>query len=169
MPFLRTTVFLVALFFTGSATQAQQPATYSSNELINAGHHFFGTVSHDLALAIEHAFSKWGQPNGYILGQEGSGAIAVGLRYGEGTLYTRNAGNMNVFWQGPSLGIDVGVDGARTMMLVYKMPRVRCHFYAFRWHFRLCLFGRRLWRDSPYHGRYGRGANPLGRWPAARS
>ena len=131
MPFLRTTVFLLALFFTGSATQAQQPATYSSNELINAGHHFFGTVSHDLALAIEHAFSKWGQPNGYILGQEGSGAIAVGLRYGEGTLYTRNAGNMNVFWQGPSLGIDVGVDGARTMMLVYKMPRVDAIFTRF--------------------------------------
>ena len=131
MSFLRTTTFLIALFFTCSAAQAQQPATYSSNELINAGHQFFGTVSRDLASVIEQAFSKWGQPNGYILGQEASGAISVGLRYGEGMLYTRNAGDMKVFWQGPSLGFDLGADGARTMMLVYKMPRVDAIFTRF--------------------------------------
>ncbi len=134
MPFLRSIAFLIALFFigfAGSAAHAQQPATYSSNELINAGHQFFGTVSRDLALVIEQAFSKWGQPNGYILGQEASGAITVGLRYGEGTLYTRNAGDTKVFWQGPSLGFDLGADGARTMMLVYKMPRVDAIFTRF--------------------------------------
>jgi hypothetical protein len=27
-----------------------------------------------------------------------------------------------VFWQGPSLGYDFGVEGARTMMLIYNLP-----------------------------------------------
>jgi len=97
------------------------PNTYSSNEIIDAGHRFFGGVSRDLALLVEKAARQWGEPNGYILGQEASGAITVGLRYGEGVLYTRNAGNRKVYWQGPSIGFDMGGDGARTMMLVYNL------------------------------------------------
>ena len=82
---------------------AQGPAqargnTYSSNEIVDAGHRFFGVVSRDLALLVEKAAAQWGEPNGYILGQEASGAITVGLRYGEGVLHTRNAGSRKVFW-----------------------------------------------------------------------
>src|SRR5262249_32264894 len=130
---LRAIVLLLAFIFAGSPARGKQqpPGTYASNELADAGHRFFGTVSRDLALVIEKAFSQWGQPNGYILGQEASGAITVGLRYGEGMLYTRNAGDLKVFWQGPSLGLDVGGDGARTMMLVYNMPRVDAVFQRF--------------------------------------
>jgi hypothetical protein len=131
MALLRATAVFIAILFASSPAFAQQPATYSSNELVDAGHRFFGTVSRDLAMVIEQAFSKWGQPNGYILGQEASGAITVGLRYGEGMLYTRNAGDLKVFWQGPSIGFDLGGDGARTMILVYKMPRVDAIFTRF--------------------------------------
>ena len=53
---------------------------------------------------VEKAVSQWGLPNGYILGEEASGAFIGGLRYGEGRLYTKNAGDLRVFWQGPSLG-----------------------------------------------------------------
>ncbi len=130
---LRATAFLIAFLFAAAPASAQQqPGTYSSNELVDAGHRFFGTVSRDLAMVIEKAFSQWGEPNGYILGQEASAAVSVGLRYGEGTLYTRNAGDLKVFWQGPSLGFDLGADGARTMMLVYKLPRVEAIFTPFR-------------------------------------
>jgi len=66
------------------------PDRHSSNEIINAGHRFFGGVSRDLAGIIEKAVSQWGLPNGYILGEEASGAFIGGLRYGDGTLYTRN-------------------------------------------------------------------------------
>jgi hypothetical protein len=90
---------------------------YSSNEIIDAAHRFFGGVSRDLAGVVEKAVSQWGLPNGYILGEEASGAFIGGLRYGDGTLYTRNAGDVRVFWQGPSFGFDYGADGARTMML----------------------------------------------------
>jgi hypothetical protein len=71
---------------------------------------------------VEEATRRWGQPNAYILGQEASGAFVAGLRFGEGVMYTRNAGDQRLYWQGPSLGFDAGVDGARTMMLVYNLP-----------------------------------------------
>jgi hypothetical protein len=104
---------------------------YSSNEIIDAGHHFFGGISHGLASIVEKAVSQWGLPNGYILGEEASGAFIGGLRYGEGTLYTRNAGDVRVFWQGPSLGFDYGADGAHTMMLVYNLPQAGAIFDRF--------------------------------------
>ena len=95
---------------------------FTSNELLDAGHRLFGNVSEGLASVVEHAVSKYGLPNGYILGQEGSGAVVGGVRYGEGVLYTRNAGQHKVYWQGPSIGLDVGANGDRTMMLVYNLP-----------------------------------------------
>jgi hypothetical protein len=101
---------------------------FSSNEIIDAGHHFFGSVSRGLAEIVEKTVSKWGLPNGYILGEEASGAFIGGLRYGDGTLYTRNAGDARVFWQGPSIGFDAGADGARTMMLVYNLPQTGAIF-----------------------------------------
>jgi hypothetical protein len=109
-----------------------EPANqFSPNELIDAGHRFFGGVSRGLAMIIEKAVSQWGQPNGYILGEEASGAFVGGLRYGDGTLYTKNAGDLRVFWQGPSIGFDAGADGARTMMLVYNLPRTEAIFDRF--------------------------------------
>jgi hypothetical protein len=104
---------------------------FSSNELIGAGSRFFGGVSHGLATIVEKAVSQWGLPNGYVLGQEASGAFIGGLRYGDGMLYTRNAGDLRVFWQGPSVGFDAGADGARTMMLVYNLPQTGAIFDRF--------------------------------------
>ena len=120
-------------------SQAQQlppqrqpsPNTYGPDELANAGHKFFGNVSRGLASVIERAVSQWGLPNGYILGEEGSGAFVAGLRYGEGTLYTKNAGDLRVYWQGPSVGFDWGGDGARTMTLVYNLPATNAIYQRF--------------------------------------
>jgi hypothetical protein len=98
------------------------PSSFQASELVESGHQFFGSASRGLALAVQEATRRWGEPNGYILGQEASGAFFGGLRYGEGKLFTRNAGQRPVFWQGPSLGFDMGGEGARTMMLVYNMP-----------------------------------------------
>jgi hypothetical protein len=104
---------------------------YSADELIAAGHRFFGGVSRELALIVQKAGSQWGQPNGYVLGQEAGGAIVGGLRYGDGTLYTKNAGDRRVFWEGPTIGFDAGADGARTMMLVYNLPATEAIFDRF--------------------------------------
>jgi hypothetical protein len=118
----------------GVAPPPSQPPPanqFSSNEIVDAGHRFFGGVSRGLAEIVEKAVSQWGLPNGYVLGQEASGAFIGGLRYGDGTLYTRNAGDVRVFWQGPSVGFDAGADGARTMMLVYNLPQVGAIFDRF--------------------------------------
>jgi len=104
---------------------------YSSNEIVDAGHRFFGGISRGLATIVEKAVSQWGLPNGYILGEEGGGAFFGGLRYGEGMLYTKNAGDLKVFWQGPSVGWDFGGEGARTMMLVYKLPATHAIYQRF--------------------------------------
>jgi hypothetical protein len=131
---VRTIALVLLLAGLGTAPLAAQQGRaqpFSSNELINAGHSFFGTVSRGLAQIIEKAISQWGQPNGYVLGQEGSGAFVAGLRYGDGTLYTKNAGDLHVYWQGPSIGFDMGGDGARTMMLVYSLPATEAIYQRF--------------------------------------
>jgi hypothetical protein len=110
---------------------AAQQTQFSSNEILDAGHRFFGGVSRGLAQVVEKAFSQWGLPNGYILGEEAGGAFVAGLRYGEGTLFTKNAGDLRVFWQGPSVGFDAGGDGARTMMLVYNLPATEAIYERF--------------------------------------
>jgi hypothetical protein len=117
---LSAVVFL--LLALGTPGQAAQSDTYSSNEIIAAGHQFFGKISGGLATLVERAVSQFGLPNGYIIGQEGSGAFIGGLRYGDGTLFTKIEGQRQVYWQGPSLGFDFGGDGNRTMMLVYDLP-----------------------------------------------
>jgi hypothetical protein len=80
---------------------------------------------------VEKAVSQWGLPNGYVLGEEAGGAFVAGLRYGEGILYTKNAGDLKVYWQGPSIGFDAGGEGARTMMLVYNLPNTRAIYERF--------------------------------------
>jgi hypothetical protein len=115
--------FTVMSLTTPSSAQANN-GTYSSNEILDAGHQFFGATSKGFAKAIESIFSRRGRPNGYIIGEEAAGAIVGGLRYGEGSLYTKNAGDHKLFWQGPSLGWDFGADGNRTMMLVYHLDHV---------------------------------------------
>ena len=106
--------------------------SYSQNEILEAGHRFFGSVSKGLANVVEYAFSKSGRPNGYILGEDAGGAFVAGLRYGEGTLYTKDAGIHKVYWQGPSVGYDFGGEGSRTMVLVYNLrdPSQIFHRYA---------------------------------------
>jgi hypothetical protein len=111
--------------------RAPGPDVYRPEELTSAGHRFFGNVSRGLASVIERAVSQWGLPNGYVLGEEGSGAFVAGLRYGEGTLYTKNAGDLRVYWQGPSVGFDWGGDGARTMTLVYNLPATNAIYQRF--------------------------------------
>jgi hypothetical protein len=131
-----TGLFLTALSLLPLDASAQvaregDPGTFTTTELVDSGHQFFGTVSRGIALTIQEAVKRWGEPNGYILGQEASGAVVGGLRYGEGILYTRNVGERRVFWQGPSIGFDLGGEGARTMMLVYNLPSTEALYTRF--------------------------------------
>lgn len=124
-------LFFAAVAAFAAPAAAQQANPYSVGEIVQAGTNFFGEVSGGLASVVERAFGSYGQPNGYILGQEAGAALFGGLRYGEGTLYTKNAGSHPVFWQGPSIGWDVGGNGSRTMMLVYNLPTIPAMYQRF--------------------------------------
>jgi hypothetical protein len=108
----------------GKAVMAQE-TNFTAQEIVDSGHRFFGATAGGLASVVEKVFSVYGLPNGYVLGEEASGAFIGGLTYGEGTLYTRNAGDHKVFWQGPSVGLDFGGQGSRTMMLVYNLNDIQ--------------------------------------------
>ncbi|HHN66835.1 MAG TPA: DUF1134 domain-containing protein [Thermopetrobacter sp.] len=110
---------------------APQRGGYSSNEIIDAGHRFFGTTTKGLARAVESVFRKKGRPTGYIIGEEASGAFIGGVRYGEGVLYLKTGGRRKVFWQGPTIGLDAGGNGAKVLMLVYNIDLPRQIFSRF--------------------------------------
>jgi hypothetical protein len=123
---------LVAALTAGLAAMVPASANeYTAQEIVDSGHRFFGATSGGLATVIEKIFASYGLPNGYVLGEEGSGAFVGGLTYGEGTLYTKNAGDHKLFWQGPSLGFDFGGQGSRTMMLVYNLDSVGALYHRF--------------------------------------
>ena len=104
---------------------AQENTTdkYSEDEILTATKGFFGDTSKDLAAIIEKVFRDQGQPNAYISGEEAAGAIAVGVRYGNGWMHRKTANNMRVYWQGPSLGFDLGANAAKVFTLVYNIGK----------------------------------------------
>ncbi len=106
------------------AAERYDNGTYSDDEILNAGHRFFGKITKGLAKVIAHVFKKSGRPNAYILGEEGGGALIAGLRYGEGTVYTKAGDKRRIYWQGPSIGYDFGAEGAKTMILVYNLRNI---------------------------------------------
>jgi hypothetical protein len=104
-----------------SATSTSQSETYTSQEILDKGHIIFGRATKEVATVVEYAFQRQGEPNGYIVGEEGSGAIIGGLRFGEGTLFMKNGLRKKVYWQGPSIGWDFGGNGSRVLVLVYGL------------------------------------------------
>ena len=116
---------------TNAPATAQHDDTFSVDEIVDAGHKFFGTTTKGLARAIESVFKAHGRPKGYVLGEEASGAFVAGLRYGEGTLYLKNGHQQKIFWQGPSIGLDAGGNGSKVLMLVYDIDTPREIFDRF--------------------------------------
>ncbi|MBI2718175.1 MAG: DUF1134 domain-containing protein [Rhizobiales bacterium] len=99
--------------------------TYSTEEILAAGHQFFGKTTRGLAKAVEYVFQYQGEPTAYIVGEEGSGAFVGGLRYGEGTIYYKSGLKQKIYWQGPSVGFDFGANGSRSLVLVYNSESPR--------------------------------------------
>lgn len=103
-----------------AATQAAT-ATYQKDDLVGAAEGVFGKGAAGLAGMIENLLRKQGEPNGYIVGREGGGALLVGVRYGSGTLHHKVEGTLPVYWTGPSLGLDLGANAGNTFVLVYNL------------------------------------------------
>lgn len=103
------------------ATATAPTGTYRKDDLIGAAEGVFGQGAEGLASMIEDLLRKQGEPNGYIIGREGSGAFGIGVRYGSGTLHHKVEGERPVYWTGPSLGFDAGLNASKAFVLVYNL------------------------------------------------
>jgi hypothetical protein len=95
--------------------------TFSQNEVVQAASGFFGTTTEAVAKAVQKIFSEQGLPDAYIKGDEGSGAVVVGLRYGSGWLIRKDAPPLRVYWQGPTVGFDIGGNASKFFALIYNL------------------------------------------------
>ncbi len=94
---------------------------YDQSTIIGEAEKHFGKGAEGVATAIEKVFSDLGKPNGYIVGQEGSGSFIVGLKAGDGTLVHAIEGSREVHWIGPSIGLETGGNFSRVFALVYNL------------------------------------------------
>jgi hypothetical protein len=104
-----------------AVTNGDTSATYREDDLIGAAEGVFGKGAKGLADVIKDLLAKQGEPNAYIVGREAGGAIAVGLRYGSGTMHHKVEGERPVYWTGPSIGFDAGANAGSAFVLVYNL------------------------------------------------
>lgn len=119
------TICLAVLCTVAFAQPAAADASeeYTQDEIYAAASGFFGEVTEGLAKVIEKAFADHGRPNAFIRGEEASGAIVVGLRYGNGTLVRKKYDERKIYWQGPSVGFDLGGNASKVFVLIYNLDR----------------------------------------------
>jgi len=132
---------LAVVACTGCASQGTTPGTeaqpqtasepYEEGTILREAENFFGEGARGLADVLNKIFSEQGRPNAYIVGDEGGGAIGVGVRYGRGTLHMSDGTVRDVYWTGPSIGFDVGGNAAKAFVLIYDLPNVDSIFQRF--------------------------------------
>ena len=101
--------------------EGHEGESFTQNEIVQAGANFFGVTTEAMAKGVQKVFSDYGLPDAYVTGDEGSGAIVIGLRYGQGWLIRKGADPIRVYWQGPSVGWDFGANASKTFMLIYDL------------------------------------------------
>ena len=132
---LAAVLFLVAAIFAVApamaADEKKADDTYSMDEIVGKAKGFFGSTTKGLAEAIEKVFSDYGRPNAYIVGEEAGGAIGVGLRYGHGMLNKKGEKERQIYWQGPTIGFDLGGNASKVFALIYKLPNIDAIFQRY--------------------------------------
>ncbi|MCG6896048.1 MAG: DUF1134 domain-containing protein [Thiocapsa sp.] len=127
---MRRLVKTVALLF-WIVTPATADDTFSEQEIVARVEGFFGQGAEQIALVVQKIFKDQGEPNAYIAGEEVAGALAVGLRYGRGTLNLKYEPERPVYWQGPSIGFDIGFNASKVFILVYRLPAAEALYQRF--------------------------------------
>jgi hypothetical protein len=126
---LLTVPCVVVLLAMAQAVRSAE--TYDRKTILRETTGFFGEASESVAKVVERVFADLGEPNGYIAGNEASGAVVVGARYGDGMLRLKNGAQRQVHWTGPSIGFDAGGNVSKTFVLVYNLPNVDALFKRF--------------------------------------
>jgi hypothetical protein len=114
-----------------SGQPSASQSTYSEDEIVHDVSDFLGVTAESAGGAVERVFKSNGRPTAYIAGEEASGAIAVGARYGRGLLYMKGREPMEVFWRGPSVGWDLGGNASRVFTLCYNLDDPQVIFQRF--------------------------------------
>jgi hypothetical protein len=110
----------VSAAFADDAKSSSSKA-YTKEQVLAKAEGFFGETTAGLAKAIEKLFAEQGSPNAVIYGEEVSAALGVGVRYGQGHVELAGQDAEAIFWQGPSLGFDMGANAAKVFTLVYHL------------------------------------------------
>ena len=97
-------------------------SAYADDEVMRAANDFFKNGAADLGKVVTKVLHEKGQPVAFIRGEEAGGAIGVGLRYGHGDLVYKGGAGRKVYWQGPSIGFDIGANAVKVFALVYDLP-----------------------------------------------
>ena len=158
----------LALLAATPTRAADDDDTFRPDEVTNAAADFFGITTEAVAKAVQRVFKDQGQPDAYIKGDEGSGAVVVGLRYGAGWLIRKHADPIKVYWKGPSVGFDVGGNASKFFALVYNLKRENRLYQRFPERGRQLLFRRRYRRELSAQRRRHRGTDADWRRPARR-
>lgn len=95
--------------------------TFDEKTVLDEVKEFFGEGAEGLADVVKKVFGDQGRPNAFIKGEEAAAAIGVGVRYGAGTLVMKNGQRRQVYWQGPSIGFDLGANAVKVFVLVYNL------------------------------------------------
>ena len=101
--------------------ESNKKKTFNKSEMIDKAKIYFADVSEGVSIIIERAFDDFGKPSAYIEGEEFSGAFFGGFRYGGGKIYFKDGTTKDVYWNGPSLGIDLGANASRVFTLIYNL------------------------------------------------
>ena len=118
--FLSLFLFFIPFNFTlGDVSKKKN--TFDKKEMVDKAKIYFADLSEGVGLIIERSFNDFGQPSAYIEGEEFSGAFFGGLRYGGGKIYFKDGTKKDVYWNGPSLGFDLGANASKVFTLIYNL------------------------------------------------
>ncbi len=104
-----------------TAPPEQSDDRYEETTVLREVEEFFGEGAEGLADVVKKIFQEQGRPNAFIKGEEAAAAIGVGVRYGTGTLLMKNGQRQKIYWQGPSIGFDLGANAVKTFVLIYNL------------------------------------------------
>lgn len=126
-------ILLIAAFaaMPAYAAEKKDADTYDQDSVLKDASEFFGQSTEGLAKVIEKAFKDYGRPTAYIKGEEASGALIAGLRYGDGMLVPKSGKSRKVYWSGPSVGFDYGANAAKVFVLVYNLKNTEKLFQRY--------------------------------------
>ncbi len=135
-PWLALSLLAQCLGASAVATAAPTPvaakhSAYTDDEVTREANEFFKSGAESLGKVLAKVLKEKGHPIAIIRGEEAGGAVAVGVRYGHGELIYKGAPGIKVYWQGPSLGLDLGADAVKVFALVYALPDTKSLFQRF--------------------------------------